>query len=172
MTTRRRWLQFSLGTAFVVLTAFTIGLGWMVERAHKQGRAIDRIVAAGGSVYYFENANRPAIRLTPHASHFWLDLKGTQIGVQFSINLVSEVSSQLSELHGVREVILIYDRADPYWERLERVPLGVTVDFSDIVDEGQPVVEHLQSVLPNTKLQIHYRSPSEPEGFEPKFSIR
>lgn len=52
MATRRRWLQFSLRTAFVVLTVFAIWLGVIVSRAREQRAAVVEIQKLGGLAYY------------------------------------------------------------------------------------------------------------------------
>lgn len=49
---RRRWLQFSLRTAFVLLTIGCIWLGILAERARQQREAVEAIEALGGSVTY------------------------------------------------------------------------------------------------------------------------
>ena len=48
----RRWLQFSLRTLLVVMTAFTIPLGIIVNRAYEQREAVAAIEALGGAVIY------------------------------------------------------------------------------------------------------------------------
>ena len=52
MATRRRWLQFSLRTAFVLLTIGCLWLGWKVNRAGEQREAVEAIEALGGAVLY------------------------------------------------------------------------------------------------------------------------
>jgi hypothetical protein len=49
---RRRWLQFSLRTAFVGLTVFAVWLGVIVNRAREQREAVKAIEALGGWVTY------------------------------------------------------------------------------------------------------------------------
>ena len=49
---RRRWLQFSLRTFFVVLTVFCVWLGVVVHRAHEQRKAVAWVEEMGGTVYY------------------------------------------------------------------------------------------------------------------------
>jgi hypothetical protein len=49
---RRRWLQVSLRTLLVLLTAICIWLGWQVERARKQREAINAIAERGGGTSY------------------------------------------------------------------------------------------------------------------------
>jgi hypothetical protein len=49
---KRRWLQFSLGTAFLVVTALCVGLSLWVVPAQRQRRAVKAIEALGGTVDY------------------------------------------------------------------------------------------------------------------------
>jgi hypothetical protein len=118
MATRCRWLQFSLRTAFVVLTAFALGLGSTVERARNRGRAIDAIMEAGGSVQYIEyNDWLPASAWAPNRDHFWDDLKGCPVRVDFDGPLDATLCSYLSELHPID---LINVRHDTEIEMLTR----------------------------------------------------
>ena len=52
MATRRRWLQFSLRTAFVVFTMCAVWLGWWVERAREKRDAVQAVLAIGGRIDY------------------------------------------------------------------------------------------------------------------------
>ena len=47
---RRKWFQFSLRTAFVVLTAFAIWLGVLMNRAREQRMEDNKIEAIGGDI--------------------------------------------------------------------------------------------------------------------------
>ncbi|MCH7725853.1 MAG: leucine-rich repeat domain-containing protein [Planctomycetes bacterium] len=49
---RRRWLQFSLRTFFVLLTLFCVWLGWTVHRANEQRKAVEWVREMGGTVFY------------------------------------------------------------------------------------------------------------------------
>jgi len=49
---KRRWLQFSLRTLFVVVTVFCIWLGIVTKRARDQQQAVEAIQEAGGNVKY------------------------------------------------------------------------------------------------------------------------
>ena len=51
-TPRRRWLQVSLRTAFVVLTVFAIGLGVLMNRAREQRMLVEKIESIGGVVHF------------------------------------------------------------------------------------------------------------------------
>lgn len=49
---RRRWLQFSLSSLFLLVTALCVWLGIVVNQARKQREAVAAIEAAEGAVYY------------------------------------------------------------------------------------------------------------------------
>lgn len=49
---RRRWLQFSLSSIFLLVTVLGVWLGFVVNQARKQREAVAAIEAAGGAVYY------------------------------------------------------------------------------------------------------------------------
>ena len=49
---KRRWLQFSLRTLFVVVTVFCVWMGWQVNTAKQQREAINAIRELGGWAYY------------------------------------------------------------------------------------------------------------------------
>ena len=51
-SSRRRWLQFSLRTAFIVLTVFAIWGGVIANRAREQREATAAIHRIGGHVFY------------------------------------------------------------------------------------------------------------------------
>ena len=49
---RRRWLQYSLRTFFVLLTVFCVWLGWMSYEAREQRKAVQWVQEIGGTVFY------------------------------------------------------------------------------------------------------------------------
>jgi len=49
---RRRWLQFSLRTLFVVVTVFCVWMGITANRARDQRLAVEAIEALGGTIRY------------------------------------------------------------------------------------------------------------------------
>ena len=49
MLPRRRWLQFSLRSALLLMTAACIWLGWRVARERRVKEAIAAIEAMGGT---------------------------------------------------------------------------------------------------------------------------
>jgi Leucine Rich Repeat (LRR) protein len=67
MATRRRWLQFSLRTSFVVLTAFAAWLGMFVNAGHRQRQVRLHVERLGGKVVYdFERRHSPDIYTLRH----------------------------------------------------------------------------------------------------------
>jgi len=48
----KRRVRFTLRTLLVLVTVFCIWLAWQVDRARKQQRAVDRILALGGDASY------------------------------------------------------------------------------------------------------------------------
>jgi hypothetical protein len=71
----RRWLQFSLRTIMLFTFACALWLGWYVERARRQQRAVEAIEAEGGSVVYQHKAACPdpcAPALDPRPGPDWL----------------------------------------------------------------------------------------------------
>lgn len=64
----RRYLTFSLRTLFILMTAFALRLGVVVNRAQEQREAVEAIEAFGGSVCYdWQDVPLDA------AHPFWLD---------------------------------------------------------------------------------------------------
>ena len=49
---KRRWVQFSLRTGFLIVTAFCLTLGLWVVPAERQRRAVAAIEGLGGTVWY------------------------------------------------------------------------------------------------------------------------
>jgi len=55
---KRRWLQFSLRTLFIVVTVFCVWMGVVTKRARDQRLAVEAVVALGGKVYYSHQRTR------------------------------------------------------------------------------------------------------------------
>ena len=49
---RRRWLQYSLRTFFVLLTVLCVWLGWLTYKANEQRKAVEWVREMGGTVFY------------------------------------------------------------------------------------------------------------------------
>ena len=50
--TKSRWFRFSLRSLLILLTAFTIWLGWHVHRSREQHRGVSEVRQLGGTVFY------------------------------------------------------------------------------------------------------------------------
>lgn len=61
---KRRWLQFSLRTGFIVLTALCVALSLWVVPSERQRRAVKAIKALGGHVFYAEQAASKSFSVT------------------------------------------------------------------------------------------------------------
>jgi hypothetical protein len=61
---KRRWLQFSLRTLFIVVTVLAVWLGLRVDRANRQQHAVEAIEDQGGEFYY-------DYQQTPAAKSVW-----------------------------------------------------------------------------------------------------
>lgn len=83
MNPHRRYLTFSLRTLFVLMTAFAVWLGVVVNRAQEQREAVEAIEAAGGWVGYDweedpfsdDEAPEPAWLLRLLGKHFFRNVE-------------------------------------------------------------------------------------------------
>ncbi|MCH7493256.1 leucine-rich repeat domain-containing protein, partial [bacterium] len=95
---RRRWLQYSLRTFFVLLTVFGVSLGVVVFRAHEQRRVVESVGEMGGTVGYDcqRNANGRMIYAEPPGPKWLVEL----IGVDYfqEVSLVGLPVAQDSDL--------------------------------------------------------------------------
>ncbi|HUY88603.1 MAG TPA: hypothetical protein VMV10_07710 [Pirellulales bacterium] len=55
----RRWLQFSLRTMLLLMLVCGVWLGWFVDRAQRQKRAVEKIEAEGGEVGFWHRPIMP-----------------------------------------------------------------------------------------------------------------
>jgi len=62
---RRRWLQFSLRTFLVALTVFGVWLGFQVNRAHRQRRAVTALQEMGWLIFYDDYEETRADKSNP-----------------------------------------------------------------------------------------------------------
>ena len=49
---RRRYLQVSLRTLFILMTIFAVWFGWAMHRAREQKKAVEWVREMGGTVQY------------------------------------------------------------------------------------------------------------------------
>ena len=157
MVVRRRWLQFSLRSVLIAMTASCLWFGWKVERARNRGRAIDAIVSEGGYVYY-EGGSR---FLMPGAAHFWLDLENVPVSIEFSMDVPPgpKTGSYLSCVDGIVALDL-RELPDIYLQRMgiESIDNGCQVIVNEFVAPKER--EWLGRKLPNCKIVIRPRKDS------------
>lgn len=81
----RSWARFSLKTFLLLLTAFCLWLGLLVESARRQRDAVRAIQDMGGEVFYeysrveYENKKALVLNATPPAPAWIVDLLGEDI---------------------------------------------------------------------------------------------
>jgi hypothetical protein len=84
---KRRWFRFSLRTFLIVITLFSVWLGWKVNAAHEQRRAVAAVRPLGLIRYDYELApNTMALKPLPE-----LDYCSSLLGVDF-FHCVAEIS--------------------------------------------------------------------------------
>lgn len=94
---RRRWLQFSLRTLFVVMTIVAVWLGMIMHKARKLRQSVDAITAAGGAVYFHHQMEQQKLDATPpgpawlrrlvgdepFVTPFYVELRGPDVTDEF-----------------------------------------------------------------------------------------
>ncbi|HEV3343451.1 MAG TPA: hypothetical protein VG125_23970 [Pirellulales bacterium] len=74
MMARRRWFQFSLRSALLLLTASSLWLGWKVEKTRRHRDAIRAITANGGEFFYAApNATHAILQIQLLDGSVWLE---------------------------------------------------------------------------------------------------
>ena len=138
---RRRWLQFSLRTMFVVVTVFCVWMGFTAKRARDQREAVEAIEALGGTVDYehevFEVVNQLYVLGRPPGPEWLRKLVGDEYFV--SVNRVALPASKLDDAMISR------------FERLTNLRYLNLID-TPISDES---IEKLQQALPNSEWIIY-----------------
>ena len=173
---RRRWLQFSLRTLFIVVTVFCVWLGFVVSKAREQRLAVEAIRAVGGYVSYnYQYSAQVGVLGWPKVlgnpppplpGPVWLrKLIGTEY---FSIATEVWLSGQrtndipFSAIQRLRKLtgLTIHDTkiTDTELEHLQGLASLKTLYFVnvEISDEG---IKKLEAALPNCEI-IKYESPS------------
>src|SRR5688500_10507473 len=51
-TRKRRWMQFSLRSLFVVTALLAVWIGYHVNRARNQQKAVETVLRLGGTLYF------------------------------------------------------------------------------------------------------------------------
>ena len=153
VTPGRRWLQFSLRTAFVALTVGCVWLGWATERAKKRGKAIDAILSAGGSVGYGDRGED--LYIGPYAevpNHFWLDLQGVPLMIRIDHGHFETFGPHLSDVYGIERLIIQRRAADDEMRFLYGIQGRLEILFSIFCKPSDLALKKLQQKLPEAKL--------------------
>jgi hypothetical protein len=169
LKTRRRWLRFSLRTLllFVVLWAAWLGL-WLkprIDRARRQEKAVDAIVALGGTIFYdyqkSEHGSVNSQRASPvpgwvraiFGEHFcvdviWVYLGGTDVDASILEKLWPEIERldrlehlQLVAHHVVDDAALrqLVDAVPPSLK-------GLNLTGAQVTDDGLASLESLRAL--------------------------
>jgi len=100
---KRRWLQFSLSTLLLVTAGFALCLGLWVDRANRQQRAVDEILAAGRHHVEYEHQRDSSgniqLDAEPTAPRWLRRLLGEKYFVNVrAVFLYSPTSAELNRL--------------------------------------------------------------------------
>lgn len=86
---KRRWLRYSLRTFLLLLTVFSVWLGLLVNRVHKQKGAVDWVKEMGGTVSYdFQWDPEQLFPMHPDTKPPGPDWLRELIGVDYFANVV------------------------------------------------------------------------------------
>jgi len=161
MPTRRRWLQFNLRAFFVLLTAMSVWLAWIVHQAREQREAVKAIEAMGGGVHYdsqptvtFLSDDQRLVTLgTPRARPNWLS---QIIGIDFVHNVDGAVlkftssDSQFEMERRVKEAIPSLSRLS----QLKRVIVQVWLSSEERTQTVDDVLGSLREALPDCQVSL------------------
>ena len=141
MTSRRRWLQFSLWGFFVLLTALAVWLGVIVHRAREQREAVKAIEALEAIVGY----DWQDVSLDP-ADPFPIDRPLTPPGLAWLRRLIGDECFQNAEdaaIFGETNAL----KSIPHLKRLRKLK---TVAIVPAVSGA--TMDQLKAALPNCKI--------------------
>lgn len=97
----RRWFRFSLLTLFVVLTIGCLLLGAVANRAQRQRRAVEKVRAAGGQVFYrYQTPANPLFPVPDPPGPAWLV---NRLGIDYFDDVVWVLFSSNSEIDPISE---------------------------------------------------------------------
>ena len=104
---KRRWLQFSLRSFFLLVTAFALWFGWAMQQAREQRQAVAEIERFGGAgavfySYQFDGDNQRIIEAAPPGPAWLRDIVGIDfmadiVGVELRMTSVTDLAP-LAEL--------------------------------------------------------------------------
>ena len=161
---RRRWLQFSLRTFFVLLTVFCVWLGWTVHQARNQKEAVEWVREMGGSVDYdFERVDEHSFFAAEPPGPQWLrDLLGVDFFQEVTVvRLAYTKASDLTPLAKLTSLQALYlDRA----QVSDLTPLAKLTSLETLwlneTQASEEQVEELRQALPNCDIQWSPPDPS------------
>ena len=160
---KRRWLQFSLRTFFVLMTAFAVWFGWAMHNARQQRKGVAWVEELGGTVKYDYQIDEDGVRL-PNAEppgSKWvrgilgIDFMDDVVLVDFTGKQVSDVTA-LAGLKKLQWLSLNFTRVS------DLSPLAGLKNLEMLDLNGTPVIEEqvttLQQAMPDCTI---YWSPPE-----------
>lgn len=157
MPTRRRWVQFSLRTFFVLLTALAAWLGIVVNRAREQRDAAKAIEALGGTLIYDWHLNYGA-RFDEEHGQWLFESKSKPTGPRWKQELFQTVK-EVQFLIPSPEIDSEIREAIPHLQRLRSLE---TVRLFARPSTG--VYEELKASLPYSEVDIPF---SDVKPFHP-----
>ena len=158
---RRRWLQYSLRTFFVLLTVLCVWLGWTVHLANEQRKAVEWVREKGGSVEYdYEHNPNPfsVVKGKPPVPKWLVQLlgvdyfgnvTGVDIGVPVEDSPVRDLTP-LAGLQSLQELNLYSTQVNDLTPLANLTSLETLYVINTPVSEEQ--VEQLRKALPNCKI--------------------
>ena len=114
---RRRWLQYSLRTFFVLLTVLCVWLGWTVHRANEQRKVVEWVKEMGGTVEYDYQFDKDDVDIddAEPPGPAWLD---QLLGVDYrqeveGVDLADTQANDLTPLAGLKRLEWLAIRGTP-----------------------------------------------------------
>jgi hypothetical protein len=112
---KRRWLQFSLRTLFVLTTVLAVWVGSKANRARQQKEAVEFFLDVGGSITYHHQVDRAGKHVTSETPFGWMGLRDLIGGEYFDSvyslylresNVTGDDLRQLRGLRGLEQLRL------------------------------------------------------------------
>jgi len=156
----RRRFQFSLRALLVALTVACVWLGWKVERARSRGRAIDAIVAGGGTIDYGENSEISLHRYLSHEDHFWHDLRRipVRLFLDETAHLGAALNSRIRAASPITTAYIHYPVDDDDLLKLNGFNDGCRVVFLDITNVSAAALDNFIKTSPHVRV-IYFGRP-------------
>ena len=184
---RRRWLQYSLRTFFVLLTVACVWLGWTVHRANEQRKVVEWVRKMGGAVsyeYQIDEVGDSIPDFEPPSPKWWSKLLGPDnlqgvLAVYLNGTRISDTTplaglkslkwlefsrtqvGDLTPLANLTNLEVLYINSTPV---SDVTPLAGLKNLERLHIEGTPVskeqVEELRKALPNCDIRWSPPDPS------------